>query len=309
MKYIITSLSLIVLFSLNQAFGFQHQPVDKVENKPAFQFRYDLSKPFKTYPLPDILEEISGLSFTHDYKQLLAVQDELGILFYINKETGNIEKEKKFWKEGDYEGIEVTGPDEVWVVKSTATIYEVKNLEADFPAINKYKSDLNKDNDVEGLGYDRKNNLLLMACKGDGFGNDRKKNRMICGFDLSSREVKKDPVIKITLENIRAYLKSEQADQLDKFDDFFDEDEDELPFAPSGIAIHPKTDNIYILSSKKDLILVLSPQSEVLYMDKLKKKIHPQAEGICFDEDGTLYISNEAKKGDPARIYVFNSMY
>lgn len=50
-----------------------------------FHFGYDLEEPDRTFEMPKKLEEISGLGITEDGETLLAVQDEDGILFFINR--------------------------------------------------------------------------------------------------------------------------------------------------------------------------------------------------------------------------------
>ena len=66
----------------------------------------------------------------------------------------------------------------------------------------------------------------------------------------------------------------------------------------------PKTEDVYILSSSKKMLLIINQAGEIQHMVKLSKKIHRQPEGITFAEDGTLYISNEGKGGH-ARIFVY----
>ena len=86
--------------------------------------------------------------------------------------------------------------------------------------------------------------------------------------------------------------------------ELFSEEKNEMRFSPSGIAVHPLTGDIYVTSSKGKMLLVMDPQGKILHLVKMKKSIHPQPEGICFDADGTLYIANEGKE-DKARIYKF----
>ena len=76
--------------------------------------------------MPESLKEISGLGITSDLQHLVAVNDEEGIVFLINKLEGKVVKEINFWNEGDYEGLEVVGND-AYVIKSSGTIYQVKN--------------------------------------------------------------------------------------------------------------------------------------------------------------------------------------
>jgi uncharacterized protein YjiK len=298
----------LLIFSL-----FACQPAANTEEAPTgitlvdgYTFNYKLNEPTATFKLPAELEEISGLGISPDGKKLVAVQDENGKLFFINRVNGEVVKEFKFWKDGDYEGVEWVG-DKVYVVKSSGTIYEVTDFDDKEPPVEKYNFFLDSDNDVEGLGYDAQNGRLLLACKAKaGREEDFKYKKGIYSFDLSSKELAETPVYFINLDSVNNYLQKEPAiRKLEKLIEFFDPGEP-FGFAPSGLAVHPRTGNLYITSSVGKLLMVLDPQGTILHIEKLDKDIHRQPEGLCFAQDGTLYISNEGK-GGRGRILVFPS--
>lgn len=266
---------------------------------------YQANVPDKTLEMPKELDEISGLSLSGDGKYLVAVQDEKGIIFYLDKNTGKVVREVKFWEDGDYEGIEAVGKD-VYVVKSSGTIYQVSN---DGKDVQKYNLGLGSENDVEGLAYDAKNNRLLLACKAQaGKGAEYHQKRGIYAFDLNKKTLSPEPVLMIDGKEVQQYLQQmDPSDDLTKLLEAFSSDKEDLSFAPSSIAIHPKTGDWYILSSASKMILVLNPEGKIQYIEKLKKKIHAQPEGLCFDTDGTMYISNEARNGEPGKVYVFKA--
>lgn len=269
-------------------------------NQPVFHpFGYHLQEPDETFALPYELEEISGLTISADGKYLLAVNDELGIIYYINKTTGEVEKKIEFRDEGDYEGIEVVG-DKIYVVKSNGNIYEVLNAEKENQETIKHKFFLTKANDLEALGFDKKHNRLLLGCKGmAGAGDKFQLKKAIYAFDLGTNQLQETPIYTIELNRIHQYLETDHlAQNLEKLWEFFDPGHSELGFSPSAIAVHPITDEIYITSSVGKLLLILNRQGKVLHIEKLKKKVHAQPEGLCFDEDGTMYISNEGKGGE-----------
>ena len=68
-------------------------------------------------------------------------------------------------------------------------------------------------------------------------------------------------------------------------------------FAPSGIAIHPITKEVFLLSSPGKLLVVLDENGKIKDAQKLSPKYMKQPEGICFDRDGTLYITSEGDGG------------
>jgi len=264
-------------------------------------YRFDV--PSDIYTLDNELEEISGLSFSKNDEYLLAVQDEDGLIYYLDKKNGEIVKKIEFWKEGDYEGIEAVGND-VFVIKSTGTVYWIPNTDGKKLDTEKFNYDLNKDNDVEGLAYDKVNHQLLLACKAHPDG--QKDTRGIYSFNLTHKQLLQDPVYLLKLSAIHAYLdKKPNIARLKKIEDFFSDDE--LKFSPSAIAVHPISGELYLLSSKGKMMVVMNKKNEVTYIQKLQKEEHPQPEGMCFDKEGNLYISNEAKdKDSKATILVYN---
>lgn len=272
---------------------------------PNFSFDYRLDDPDLAFNLPSALEEISGLGISEDGQELVAIQDEDGVLFFINPYTGEVVREAKFWKDGDYEGVEWVG-NTIYVVKSTGTIYEVTDPASAQQQVQKYNFFLNDDNDVEGLAYDKANNRLLLACKakaGHEVAYPHKKG--IYAFGLREKVMKEQPVYFVDADSVRYYLDQAPAiRKLEKLVEFFDPGE-AFGFSPSAIAIHPMSGHLYITSSVGKMLLVLNQTGRILHIEKLSKKVHQQPEGLCFDANGALYLSNEAKGGTP-KLYRFN---
>ncbi|WP_020570696.1 SdiA-regulated domain-containing protein [Neolewinella persica] len=265
---------------------------------------YDYDAPELIGNLPPELDEISGLSMSPYHRnELLAVQDEEGKIFRINAKTGALLFAVTFWKDGDYEAIEAVGSD-VWVVKNTGTLYQVSNVGKLDQQVEKFNTSLTGDNDVEGLAYDAKKNRLLLACKKDAKddGND-KDGRYIYAFDLATKTLSKDPVFAIELEAVKNYLNvCEKTTGHEQLCDFF-LTKDEYDLAPSAIAIHPITGQLFITSSVGKVLMVLNPDGRIDHLQRLDKKFYAQPEGLAFDSDGTLYISTEKKKSESARVY------
>lgn len=84
----------------------------------------DLDQVFKLF---NELEEIFGFGILEDGEEFVVVQDEEGIFFFINFYNGEVIREVKFWKDGDYEGVEWVG-NIIYVVKSIGMIYEISDL-------------------------------------------------------------------------------------------------------------------------------------------------------------------------------------
>lgn len=270
---------------------------------------YDWAKPDTTWVLDSILNEISGLSYTPSGQYLAAVQDEIGDIFLLDKATGRIAHQINFWKDGDYEGIEQVG-DKIYVIKKTGTLYEVSHAGTPQQATAKYSSILTAENDVEGLGYHPRRHQLLIACKALPGGNlSDTEHKAVYAFDLDKRTFLPEPVLVLTREKVRKYVQDYPPDSpyFEKINELFVEDTEDFNVSPTAIAVHPITGHWYLISAKSRIVFILNDQGDVLHLAKLPKALHRQPEGICFDEAGTLYISNETKKDNPPLIHVYRA--
>ena len=264
---------------------------------------YDFANPRLVGEMPAQLDEISGLCVDPNRRnELLAVQDEEGKLYRLNARNGVLLGAVTFWKDGDYEGVEAVGED-VWIVKNTGTLYRLRNAGTPDQSVDKYNTALTGDNDVEGLAYDPTRNRLLLACKrdADDDGND-KDGRYIYAFDLATNELSERPVYAIAREAVRNFLGTcQRTVGHDKLSDFFARADFDL--APSALAIHPLTGQLFLTSSVGKVLMILEPDGRISHLERLDKEKFSQPEGLAFAADGTLYISTERKKDRPARVW------
>jgi len=257
-----------------------------------------LQKPNTVYKLPNKLNEISGLSF-YKKNKLATVQDEKGNIYFFNLKSGKINETIDFSEDGDYEAIEVVN-DQIWILKSNGNLYKVNYLKKeDTVKTKEYKMALSSKNDAEGLTYDKINNRLLIACKGHPYIDDKKyKNKKaIYSFSLDKKKLSKKPVILIDLDQIKELKKyNSRAKSGVDFSSYFNPSKDDVLFQPSGISIHPRSRNIYLLGTVGKLLIVCNSNGEIMAIIELNAGLFKQPEGICFDPAGNLFISNEGRK-------------
>ncbi len=264
-----------------------------------YDFPYSINEPEAEFELDNELEEISGLSMTTDQRYLVGIQDEDGKVFLIDPTDGKINEEIEFWKDGDYEGVEVVG-DDVYVVKSSGTLYRIQGLGTDRQKVDKFNDFLNGDNDVEGLAYDAKNGRLLLACKAASGADTDEPSKSIYSFPLDKLALDEDPAYCIRKQDVQDFLgMTPMLRKVDEIVSFFDPDESDFDFSPSALAIHPISGDLYILSSVGKMLMVIGDDGTLRHLEKLEKKLHEQPEGLCFAPDGTMYLSNEAGNEEP----------
>lgn len=272
-----------------------------------YSFPYNINNPDSKWELPKKLVEISGLGYI-DKHRLACVQDEKGNIYIFNLKTGEVEHKVDFGDDGDYEGVEIIGKD-AWVLKSNGTLFLVPNYLKELePEVNKFPTALSGKNDAEGLAYDPIDHKILIACKGHPFVVEKagKEFKAIYTFDLETKLLDLKPFFLIEMDTIKYYKNYNTMTQMGvELLAYFDHSKGDLSFQPSGIAVHPKTGNIYVLGSVGNLLLVFSRSGDMMAMIDLKSKIHPQPEGICFSPEGILYISNEGGDENKGTILKF----
>jgi uncharacterized protein YjiK len=262
------------------------------------RYEYDFSSPVTEIELPGRLEEISGLTFVGD-SIIAAIQDEKGEIFLVNYETGVVVDEFRFGKKGDFEGIELVG-DTMYVLRSDGDLYVITNWQSEDRDDDKIETYLATKNDTEGLGYQRSHHRLLIAAK-EFPGRGRSRVRSIYGFDLKTQRLDPDPVYTIPLDTIgtRLGLPGEAIRS------FLAPILDLEGFKPSAIAVHPRTGDIFVLSSVLKVIAVLLPSGELDGLYPVTVDNMPQPEGLAFLPNGDLLIATEGAGGD-GRIFRFN---
>lgn len=264
-----------------------------------YAFDYQIHQPDTIFRLDYTLNEISGLTYDSINKTLLAINDENGVVFYLNPTTGKIDNKLQFGKPNDYEGISMYR-DKIFITQSNG---DVKVIHATSGSkLDEFKDKLSIKNDIEGLIYSPNCDCLLLAAKGNSkIKGHKKHNRSIFSMDVITGKVDKEPFM--TLSPKKSYknmiglnLEGAKKGILEKR---------MKDFAPSGIAIEPSTGDLFILSSSGHLLLVVDPNGSIKSIQFLDQFQYRQPEGICFDSDGTLYLSSEGK-GGTAKLYVIS---
>ena len=248
-------------------------------------FCYDFCHPIKRYSLPDQYKEISGLSPLEGNNTLAFVQDEAVQIHLFDLNSGTVMEHAKH-DDGDSEDIVVAG-ETAYLLKAgeQPAIYKVTHFNSKDAHFERYDLDLHKGQDPEGLCHDIPYNRLLIACKGACRKKDR--TRGIYAFNLQSMQMDSSPLFAIDSR------------------DFLDGAED--TFNPSGLAIHPQSELLYIIGSKGEkMIVCYGLDGHFKEALKLDKNQFLQPEGITFMPSGELVISSEGKKGKDAAIMIFS---
>ncbi len=224
------------------------------------------------------LREISGIAWDKKRGLFIAQGDETGQFYTLDKETKNIIGTYPFAERGDYEDIAVidTIP---YILRSDGSILKYNNDSSNEPAgIEIGKLELQGATDFESMFYDADRKALVIICKSCAM--DDKDKISAFAYHIDSGGFDNKPLFQIDRKAIEKLAPKKSP-----------------KFQPSGAAINPKQQKIYILSASSRELAITDLNGTVEGVYILASPMFPQPEGICFKANGDMYISNEGGSG------------
>lgn len=252
---------------------------------------YNFLKPNKIYDLPEILKEISGISIL-DSTKILCVQDELGIVFEYDLAGETLTKVNRFTDIGDFEDITISG-DNVFALRSDGNIFYF-----DYKKKGKIYQKMLSINamNFESLFYNNSDGYFYFASK-DALLNQKESKRYIFSFKFNESN---NP--KVYLESNIIDIKNILSKELKTLGS------DDIIFNPSAIAIHPLTNDFYVLSAN-DRLIAIYDKNGLKNVYPLPAEIYYKPEGIAFYPNGDLLISSEGDKRGLVKANIFLMKY
>jgi uncharacterized protein YjiK len=248
---------------------------------------YDFSKP-ETMKMPAGLNEISGIAFNKGNPDtVFAIQDEEGRLFSFSPADINL-RNSKFGKKGDYEDLAICNGNVV-VLRSDGTLFTFPLSAAhaeEAAGVQEFK-DLLPRGEYEGMFADETTNEIFVLCKDCPADNAKQISAYVVQLSDSNQLSLKS--------NLAIDTKQIAAEQEEK----------KIAFRPSALAKNKVSNEWFVLSSVNKLLVIMDPQWKIKNAVKLDPKLFAQPEGIAFDRDNNLYISNERGNFAAATVLKF----
>lgn len=244
----------------------QHPPVSQ---------RFHLSAPARQIQLPRRLDEVSGLTFTHDGR-LLAHDDERGVVYTVDPQSGAVDRGFQLGSpvvRDDMEGAASAG-ERLFLISSRGLLYEFRAVgEGETSPVRITDTRLGASCEAEGLVYHRASNSLLVACKTLTPPSDEVRIH----FVPLDADAPAPPPLRIPLDALSPWGHRG-------------------PLNPSGVEVDPRTGTLLVVAARQERLLEVDLTGRVLDLVALPRE-HRQPEGIAIGPDGRLWIADEAGTG------------
>ncbi len=250
---------------------------------------YNLDQPIK-FKMPDDLLEISGITFSRGNADMFyAIQDEEGKLFYGKLGADKV-SHTKFGKHGDYEDLAICG-NLVIVLKSNGKLYTFPLSEIKEQELTNVK-ELTKilpSGEYESMYVNEAARKLYVLCKNC---DDERTSKSSTGyvFDiLPDNTLKAGVTFQIEVKQIKKIT-----------------GDDKMKFRPSAMAWNAQSKQWFIVSAVNQILVVADSKWNVTNVYPLDHKVFLQPEGIAFDSQNNMYISNEGDEFSRGNVLKFN---
>ncbi len=244
---------------------------------------YDFGSPEKIL-MKEALLEISGITFHQEHPDtLLAINDESGKLFYFTQADPKPHT-VKFAGDGDYEDVAIY-KDSIFVLRSDGSLFSFPDSIKQQKAISSRRKKIFPKAEYESIYIDDKSGVLYVLCK----QYSKKKNKnLLLGYSLDLKDsMNTVNPLAIDLNSI-----------MDK--------KDKKQFLPSAMTKNLLTGEWFIISSANKLFLITDKNFKPKKIFSLDPAYFIQPEGMAFDNQNNLYISNEGNDLRNGNVLKFN---
>lgn len=248
------------------------------QNKTYKSVGYNFNNPENVYEMPALLNEISGIAIG-DNNTAYCIQDEIGSIFKYDFSKKQITQSFRFTDIGDFEDIALNYP-LTYILRSDGNViaYDLnsqKEIQQSMLPVNSLN--------IEGLFY--YNNNLLIASKDALVNEDADSPKRHIYIANTNNLNKIELFIELDMNYMLEFVKN-------NYSEF---EITRINFNPSAIAVHPKTNEVYILSAT-DRYLAIYKEQQLINIIPLSAEVYYKPEGLSFLKNGDLLISSEGDK-------------
>ena len=262
---------------------------------------YDFTHATSSFTLPAELAEVSALTDIDEHT-VACVQDEIGAVFFVDLRRGVVTRKLPFGADGDYEGL-TRVDDALWVLRSDGLLIELAMRGDALAPGRQVKLDL-EHRDIEGLGYDPVDRVVLVAPKSSLKGDKAERaQRQVFRFDPASGKRVDGLALDTTTDRIVA--DAEHADiALPTKETKRGKERIDLKVRFASIAVHPETGRLFALSAADRAVLAFDRDGTLSAAHFFDEQEMPKPEGITFLANGDMVIASEGVE-TPPRVQVF----
>lgn len=269
--------------------------IDALPGGPRIPF--DLARPTQVIELPRELREVSALTDVDDHT-VACLHDEAARLYLVDLRDGRVKGVFPFGGPGDMEGL-TRVDDAYYVLRSDGLLFHLTMRPTGLVLRDTVRLALPQ-GDLEGLGHDPIDDILLVAPKGMLKGSPKARDiRRVYGYDHRNGRLLPTPVLDLSVEDLAGQARRMGLSLPTRVTDK-GRVVPALKLRFSSVAVDPWTGHYHLLSAVDHVLLVVDRRGELVDLHLLDPVRCPKPEGITFLPGGDMLISTEGEGVPPA---------
>ena len=285
-SFVLATMSFIAARSLQKA-GVENYYVKKASNFQKEDGYFDLTHPNSVQTLPMGVQPFSDITLL-DSTHLIGLNQELGSLYMYNLDDHTVAPFLP-WDLGA-KICNVSNLDSTLVLVDDAK--HIHFLQAPYDSTSLTTLSLeNEQFEATSVCLHKETNRLFLISSNqervEGYSSSS-----IYAYNLNQHKLNPQPLFTISGEDVEAFAIQNNLLVPDSDLSIKDDTLERINFTPSAIAVHPKTNEIYVLSSVDHTLVVLDQFGKVVNFTTLDKITFSNPSAMTFRPNGDLLITN-----------------
>ncbi len=285
-SFVLATLSFVAAKSLEEV-GVENYYYQKATNFYKEDGYFDLIHPTEVNLLPMGVSSFSDLT-SMDSTHLVGIEPNSGDVVFLDLIDYSISS--KLSLGSDHKFVAVSKIDSTLILMDSES--KVYFLLPPYD-VNSFASSINTKENFNSVGiclHQSTKRLFLISEVQEK--EEGQFSSFLYAFNLNRNQLKDEPIFEINSTDIETFALNNNLSLPITFVTNSGDTIQGLDFNPSAIAVHPKTNEIYILSSTDRSLIVYNQFGEIVNYTTLDSSIFPKPTGMTFQENGDLLISN-----------------
>lgn len=285
-SFVLATMSFIAARSL-QKVGVENYYFKKASNFQKEDGYFDLQHPNSVQTLPMGIQPFSDIALL-DSTHLLGLNQESGMMFVYDLNDHSVVPFLSWDMESKIRNIS-TLDSTLLLVDDAKHIHFLSS-----PYDSSSLTTLNLDNeqfDPTSVCYHKETNRLFLIASNEE-RTEGYSNSSIYAYNLNQRKLNAQPLFSISGEDIEAFAIQNNLMIARSDLSIMDDTLESMNFTPTAIAVHPKTNEIYILSGSDHSLAVFNQFGEIVNFTTLDKNTFSHPSAMTFKKNGDLVITD-----------------
>lgn len=284
-SFVLAALSFVAAKSLEEV-GVERYYIQKATNFQKEDGYFDLANPSTVSSFPMGISSFSDVTML-DSTHLIGIEPINGTVLMLDLQNNSIASQLSLGSE--FQFVDISRMDSTLILLDSKS--KVHFLLPPYDSTSFVSMNETKENFISsGICFHESTKRLFLLSEVQE-KEEGQFSSFLYSFNLNKRQLREEPLFEINSLAIETFALNNNLPLPRNKVSFAGDTTEGLSFNPSALAIHPKTNEIYVLSSEDRSLVVYNQFGEVVNFTMLDPKVFSKPTGMTFQDNGDLLIT------------------